>query len=405
MPYVRQQPGQKPGDQQREQVEQTSGLQRESGLIGSTGGSLHEGRARPQAPTPTAPTPAQKPVSRAVNLSDYAAANVDKTRALAQRTAANVAGGARRAQSRLGQAQSEFRGLANQGPSLQEGLSETRQIQTKAAENQLGQADTRRYKDLTAGYRGPQALGDVDANLAGQLGATSQAGQLASTTEGQRGLLAQQVGDQAGYTAGAGALDASLIAGQAGGIQQAGRAAQAVGQRGLQAATSAGQLAQQRTGELAQIQQGARQQLQQRVLGQEHAVAQQVEAQQQQAQAKQASFNKFIQDVPEFGKVQESVAAAKQKFATAVKNFKKGRLRGLLPAMKEYNQQLSNARQMTQNYTAQLDPNQLAQYGLTLNDFQDLVPDAHGDLRGLWQDPKMADRKALTAEDIQARAF
>ena len=78
MPYVRQQPGQKPGDQQREQVEQTSGLQRESGLIGSTGGSLHEGMQRPVSQ-------AAKPVpTRALNLSDYAAANVSKTRNLAQ---------------------------------------------------------------------------------------------------------------------------------------------------------------------------------------------------------------------------------------------------------------------------------------------------------------------------------
>ena len=100
MPFVRQQPGQKPGDQQREQVEQTSGLQRESGLIGSTGGSLHEGMQRP---TPTAPTPTrQEPQqrSRALNLSDYAAANIDKTRALAQQTASRVAGGARRTQER-----------------------------------------------------------------------------------------------------------------------------------------------------------------------------------------------------------------------------------------------------------------------------------------------------------------
>ena len=182
MPFVRSQPGKKPGDQQREQVEQQSGLQRDSGLVGSTGGTLHEGRARPQAPTPAAPTPqAQKPVSRAVNLSDYAAANVDKTRALAQRTASNVAGGARRAQSRLGQAQSEFRGLATQGPSLREGLSEAKQIQTQAAENQLGQSDVRRYKDLTQGYQGPQALGEVDTNLSAILGATSQEGQLATT--------------------------------------------------------------------------------------------------------------------------------------------------------------------------------------------------------------------------------
>ena len=504
MPYVRQQPGQKPGDQQREQVEQTSGLQRESGLIGSTGGSLHEGRARPQAPA--APTLQQKkPVSRAVNLSDYAAANIDKTRALAQQTAANVAGGARRAQSRLGQAQQEFRGLATQGPSLGEGLAETRRIQQKAlditggdvkqppsrtilADSQrqsdafgagqrflksqppttptrqtnltqgpenlpqvetkqvepvpgqpiqggLTEEDIRRYQELTGGYKGPQALGEVDTSLSALLGATSQEGQLAATTEGQRGLLAQQVGDQAGYTAGAGALDASLIAGQAGGIQQAGRAAQAVGQRGLQAAESAGQLAQQRTGELSQIQQEARQQLQQQVLGREHEVTQQVEAQQEQAKAKQASFNKFIESVPEFGKVQESVAGAKQKFIAALKNFKKGRFRSLVPAMKEFTQQLSNARQLTQNYVASLDPNQLAQFGLTTADFRDMVPDAEQELtritrdpsplgrvgrygifggtlfdrdksgRSLLQEPTMSGREALTAEDLQAKAF
>ena len=403
MPFVRSQPGKKPGDQQREQVEQQSGLQRESGLVGSTGGTLHEGRARPQAPA--APTLNKKPVSRAVNLSDYAAANVDKTRALAQRTAANVSQGARRAQSRLGQAQSEFRGLATQGPSLQEGLSEARQIQTQAAQDQIGQADVRRYKDLTAGYQGPQALGEVDTNLSAILGTASQEGQLATTAEGQRGLLQQQVGDQAGYTAGAGALDASLIAGQAGGIQQAGRAAQAVGQRGLEAATSAGQLAQQRTGELQQLQQQARQQLTQEVAGQEHAVQQQVEAQQQQAQAKQASFNKFIQDVPQFAKIQESVVAAKQKFANAVKDFKKGKFRSLIPAAKEYHQQAANARQLTQQYTAQLDPNQLAQYGLTVADFQDLVPDAQYETGKLFKDPKMTGRDALTAEDLQAKAF
>ena len=67
MPFVRSQPGKKPGDQQREQVEQQSGLQRESGLVGSTGGSLHEGRARPQAPTPQAPTVEKQTPTRAVN--------------------------------------------------------------------------------------------------------------------------------------------------------------------------------------------------------------------------------------------------------------------------------------------------------------------------------------------------
>ena len=260
MPFVRSQPGKKPGDQQREQVEQQSGLQRESGLVGSTGGSLHEGRARPQAPTPAAPTQqAQKPVSRAVNLSDYAAANVDKTRALAQKTAAGVATGARRAQSRLGQAQQEFGGLVNQGPSVQEGLQQTRDIQAKAGEGPISQSDVGRYRRLTEGYKGPQSLGEVDTNLAAKLGETAQAGQLATTTEGQRGLLQQQVGDQAGYTAGAGALDASLIAGQAGGIQQAGRAATAVGQRGLEAQTASGQQAQARAANLEELATRARQ--------------------------------------------------------------------------------------------------------------------------------------------------
>ena len=295
MPFVRSQPGKKPGDQQREQVEQQSGLQRESGLVGSTGGTLHEGRARPVAPTPAAPTPAEKPVSRAVNLSDYAAANVDKTRALAQRTASNVSQGARRAQSRLGQAQGEFRGLATQGPSLREGLSEAQQIQTQAAENQLGQADVRRYQDLTQGYQGPQTLGEVDTNLSAILGATSQEGQLATTAEGQRGLLQQQVGDQAGYTAGAGALDASLIASQAGGIQQAGRAATAVGQRGLEAQAASGQQAQARATDLQEVAERARQGLQTEVGGIGHDAAQTAE-QNKVAQAADAEqFQSFIQ--------------------------------------------------------------------------------------------------------------
>ena len=188
MPFVRSQPGKKPGDQQREQVEQQSGLQRESGLVGSTGGTLHEGRVRPQAPTPTAaPTLQQQTPTRAVNLSDYAAANVGKTQALAQKTAANVAAQTRRSQRQLGRAQGEFGALVNQGPSVQEGLAETRQLQSKALQGDVGAQDISRYKDLTAGYQGPETLADVDTNLAAKLGATSQAGQLAATTEGQRG--------------------------------------------------------------------------------------------------------------------------------------------------------------------------------------------------------------------------
>ena len=439
MPFVRSQPGKKPGDQQREQVEQQSGLQRESGLVGSTGGTLHEGRARPVAPTPAAPTPAEKPVSRAVNLSDYAAANVDKTRALAQRTASNVSQGARRAQSRLGQAQGEFRGLATQGPSLREGLSEAQQIQTQAAENQLGQADVRRYQDLTQGYQGPQALGEVDTNLSAILGATSQEGQLATTAEGQRGLLQQQVGDQAGYTAGAGALDASLIAGQAGGIQQAGRAAQAVGQRGLQAAESAGQLAQERTGELEQLQQQARQQLTQQFAGQEHQVQQQVEAQQAQATEKQRAFQNFTQQIPQFSKVQKSVDAAGQQMSSASKALaealkyrdtrtssnpfsstsKKGgqrvtaARRRLAKAKAEYDKKLSEANQMAANYAQSLDPAQLGQFGLSAADFQGVFRAGKLDTgyvdAGLgayeYQTYKGDDRGVLSAEDIQNRAF
>ena len=72
----------------------------------------------------------------------------------------------------------------NQGPSVQEGLSETRQLQSKALQGDVGAQDISRYKDLTAGYQGPETLADVDTNLAAKLGATSQAGQLAATTEG-----------------------------------------------------------------------------------------------------------------------------------------------------------------------------------------------------------------------------
>ena len=261
MPFVRQQPGQKPGDQQREQVEQTSGLQRESGLIGSTGGALHEGMQRPTAPTPAPAAPQQR--SRALNLSDYAAANIDKTRALAQQTASRVAGGARRAQETLGQAQQEFGGLVNQGPSVAEGLQETRDIQQK---QHLTEADRSRYTQLTGGYKGPETLGDVNQNLASQLGAASQEGQLAQTAEGQRGLLQQQLGQEGGYSAGAGALDAALVGAQSGGIRQAGQAAAGVGQRGLEAATQAGQLAQTRAADLQRLSQQAGQNLQQKLL-------------------------------------------------------------------------------------------------------------------------------------------
>ena len=234
-------------------------------------------------------------MSRAVNLSDYAAANVDKTRALAQKTAAGVATGARRAQSRLGQAQQEFGGLVNQGPSVQEGLQQTRDIQAKAGEGPISQSDVGRYRRLTEGYKGPQSLGEVDTNLAAKLGETAQAGQLATTTEGQRGLLQQQVGDQAGYTAGTGALDASLIAGQAGGIQQAGRAATAVGQRGLEAQAASGQQAQARAANLEELATRARQGLSAQVGDIGAEASQQAEQNKAEQAADAQQFQSFLQ--------------------------------------------------------------------------------------------------------------
>ena len=312
MPFVRQQPGQKPGDQQREQVEQTSGLQRESGLIGSTGGSLHEGMQRPSAPTPTQEAPQQR--SRALNLSDYAAANVDKTRALAQQTAARVTGGARRSQERLGQAQQEFTTLASQGPTVQEGLQETRDIQQK---QHLTEADRSRYTQLTGGYKGPEALGDVDTGLASQLGATSQQGQLAQTAEGQRGLLQQRLGTQGG------------------------QAAAGVGQRGFEAATQASQVAQTRAADLQQLSQQAAQNLQQEVAGVGQEVTQQTEQAQAQAAADQARIESMALRNPNVKKFKDAADKAGEVINTInVENATKG-------VSPEYQQQV---------LTGQLDP-------------------------------------------------
>ena len=387
MPFVRQQPGKKPGDQQREQVEQTSGLQRESGLIGSTGGSLHEGMQRPTAPTPAPAAP--QPRSRALNLSDYAAANIDKTRALAQQTASRVAGGARRAQESLGRAQQEFGGLVNQGPTLGEGLAETQRIQQKAlnvnttpttpykpaetgrtvlsdtqrqsdafsegqrflkslppttptrqtnlpqgpnnlptvdtteeiitpaqqpiagtAEGTLTEQDIRRYHQLTGGYQGPQALGDVDANLASQLGAASQEGQLAQTTAGQRGLLQQQLGQEGGYSQGAGTLDAALVGAQSGGIRQAGQAAAGVGQRGLEASTQAAQQAGTRAADLQKLSQQAGQSLQQQVGDIEQDISQQTTQAQEQAASNKAIIDSIGLRNPDVKKYSDEVNKA-----------------------------------------------------------------------------------------------
>ena len=216
------------------------------------------------------------------------------------------------------------------------------------------------------------------------------------------------------------------------------------------AATQAGQLASTRAADLQQLSQQAGQELQQQVAGVGQDVSQEVEQAQAAAQQKQLQFKQFMQRMPQFQVMQDrvnryatNVANASKALAEAIQyrdarrksgfrigGSKKGGERvtrartALAKAQQEYKVTIDSARKGQQDYVNQLSDTELGQFGLSKSDFANLITEGQfqdqtlaattgkrilGDLSPIeaqaYQSFEAAKDRALSAEDIQSRAF
>ena len=98
------------------------------------------------------------------------------------------------------------------------------------AKSKTGELTSRDYTDLRDAfqeYTGPKSVAEIDPNLAAEQTALQESG--ADTQKAGLGYLSKQVGDQSGYTTGAGTLDAALVGRQSRALQDTARAAAGAG--------------------------------------------------------------------------------------------------------------------------------------------------------------------------------
>ena len=230
MPFVR-----NPRDRNKQietQQSENNALQKDLGTVGSVGGALLQD-SKPRsttstAPTLTSPSPERKTVTpRATNLSDLAAANIDKTQALSQDIASEQAAGVRDFNRRLSTAQSDLRSSLEASPDPDRSRAIVDEYREKAKEGTLGARDYTNLTDAFGTYQGPEKLSDIDPGIAEtEANLTSQGRDLQT---GARGTLQDRLASEGTYSTGARNLDTALVGQQSQGIQQTGRASAGVG--------------------------------------------------------------------------------------------------------------------------------------------------------------------------------
>ena len=254
MPFVR-----NPRDRNKQietQQSENNALQKDLGTVGSVGGSLLQD-TQPRsttstAPTLTSPSPERKTVTpRATNLSDFAAANIDKTQALSQDIASEKAAGVRDFNRRLSTAQSDLRSSLEASPDPDRSKAIIDEYRAKAKEGTLGARDYTNLTDAFGKYQGPKTLSEIDPGLAET--EANITGQGTDLQTGASGTLQDRLASEGTYSTGARSLDTALLGQQSNALQQVGRAASGVGGQFKTTDDTLGGLAKQRTADLSAL--------------------------------------------------------------------------------------------------------------------------------------------------------
>ena len=230
MPFVR-----NPRDRNKQietQQGENNALSKDLGTVGSVGGALLQDQApsgtTSTAPTLSSPSPERKTTPlRATNLAEYGRANIGKTQALTQNLASQQAQDVRDFNQRLAQTGGKVQSSLEDIPNVADTETKARDFLAKSKTGQLTSRDYTDLRDAFQEYTGPKSVAEIDPNLAAEKTALQESG--ADTQKAGLGYLSKQVGDQSGYTIGAGTLDAALVGRQSRALQDTARAAAGAG--------------------------------------------------------------------------------------------------------------------------------------------------------------------------------